>query len=64
MELKRKLIQDQQEQIQALKSSVNEVRAEKLQISSDMQKRQQLEEQCAEFSAEIQDLHREIRVTL
>lgn len=64
MELKRKLIQDQQEQIQALKSSVNEVRAEKLQVSSNMQKQQQLEEQCVEFSAEIQELHREIRVTL
>ncbi|XP_053096272.1 DNA repair protein RAD50 isoform X3 [Pangasianodon hypophthalmus] len=61
MELKRKLIQDQQEQIQALKSSVNEIRAEKLQISSNMQKQQQLEEQCLEFSAEIQQLNREIR---
>lgn len=64
MELKRKLIQDQQEQIQTLKSSVNEIRAEKLQISSNMQKQQQLEEQCVEFSAEIQDLQREIRVIL
>ncbi|XP_076835840.1 DNA repair protein RAD50 [Brachyhypopomus gauderio] len=61
MELKRKLIQDQQEQIQALKGSVNEIRAEKLQISSDMQKQQQLEEQCVELSTEIQALHREIR---
>lgn len=64
MELKRKLIQDQQEQIQALKSSMNEVHAEKLQISSNMQKQQQLEDQCVEYSAEIQDLQREIRVTL
>lgn len=64
MELKRKLIQDQQEQIQSLKSHVNEVHAEKLQISSNMQKQQQLEEQCVEFSAEIQELLREIRVTL
>lgn len=62
MELKRKLIQDQQEQIQTLKSSVNEVRAEKLQISSNMQKQQQLEEQCVEYSAEIQELQTEIRV--
>lgn len=62
MELKRKLIQDQQEQIQSLKSSVNEIRAEKLQISSNMQKQQQLEEQCVEFKAEIQELHIEIRV--
>lgn len=61
MELKRKLIQDQQEQIQSLKSHVNEVHAEKLQISSNMQKQQQLEEQCVEFSAEIQELLREIR---
>ncbi|TRY58124.1 hypothetical protein DNTS_025536 [Danionella cerebrum] len=46
IELKRKLIQDQQEQIQTLRASVNEIRGEKLQISSNMQKRQQLDEQC------------------
>lgn len=62
MELKRKLIQDQQDQIQMLKSSVNETRAEKLQLSSDMQKQQQLEEQCVEFTTEIQALTRDIRV--
>ncbi|KAJ8276245.1 hypothetical protein COCON_G00079970 [Conger conger] len=61
MELKRKLIQDQQEQIQTLKSSVNETRAEKLQISSNMQRQQQLEDQCVEFSTEIQALQREIQ---
>uniref|UniRef100_A0A671S1U4 DNA repair protein RAD50-like n=1 Tax=Sinocyclocheilus anshuiensis TaxID=1608454 RepID=A0A671S1U4_9TELE len=61
IELKRKLIQDQQDQIQALRSSVNEIRGEKLQISSNMQKRQQLEEQCVEFSTEIQTLHRDIQ---
>lgn len=62
MDLKRKLIQDQQEQIQTLKSAVNETRAEKLQLSSDMQKQQQLEEQCVEFTTEIQALTRDIRV--
>uniref|UniRef100_A0A3Q1EU52 RAD50 homolog, double strand break repair protein n=1 Tax=Acanthochromis polyacanthus TaxID=80966 RepID=A0A3Q1EU52_9TELE len=61
MELKRKLIQDQQEQIQMLKSTVNETKAEKLQLSSDMQKQQQLEEQCVEFTTEIQALTRDIR---
>uniref|UniRef100_A0A672RDC9 RAD50 double strand break repair protein n=1 Tax=Sinocyclocheilus grahami TaxID=75366 RepID=A0A672RDC9_SINGR len=61
IELKRKLIQDQQEQIQALRSSVNEIRGEKLQISSNMQKHQQLEEKCVEFSTEIQTLHTDIR---
>ncbi|XP_074528810.1 DNA repair protein RAD50 [Halichoeres trimaculatus] len=61
MELKRKLIQDQQDQIQMLKSAVNETRAEKLQLSSDMQKQQQLEEQCVEFTTEIQTLTRDIR---
>ncbi|KAF3705641.1 DNA repair protein RAD50 [Channa argus] len=61
MELKRKLIQDQQDQIQMLKSAVNETKAEKLQLSSDMQKQQQLEEQCVEFTAEIQTLTRDIR---
>ncbi|XP_047235426.1 DNA repair protein RAD50 [Girardinichthys multiradiatus] len=61
MELKRKLIQDQQDQIQILKSGVNETKAEKLQLSSDMQKQQQLEEQSVEFTAEIQALTRDIR---
>ncbi|KAG7220084.1 hypothetical protein INR49_008978 [Caranx melampygus] len=61
MDLKRKLIQDQQDQIQMLKSAVNETKAEKLQLSSDMQKQQQLEEQCVEFVAEIQSLTRDIR---
>uniref|UniRef100_A0A8C1C4J7 RAD50 homolog, double strand break repair protein n=1 Tax=Cyprinus carpio carpio TaxID=630221 RepID=A0A8C1C4J7_CYPCA len=62
IELKRKLIQDQQDHIQALRSSVNEIRGEKLQISSNMQKLQQLEEQCVEFTTEIQTLHRDIQV--
>ncbi|XP_031725130.1 DNA repair protein RAD50 [Anarrhichthys ocellatus] len=61
MELKRKLIQDQQDQIQMLKSAVNETRAEKLQLSSDLQKQQQLEEQCVESTTEIQALTRDIR---
>ncbi|XP_008330529.1 DNA repair protein RAD50 [Cynoglossus semilaevis] len=61
IELKRKLTQDQQDQIQMLKSSVNETKAEKLQLSSDMQKQQQLEEQCVEFTTEIQALTRDIR---
>ncbi|XP_052393818.1 DNA repair protein RAD50 isoform X2 [Carassius gibelio] len=61
METKRKLIQDKQDQIQALRSSVNEIRGGKLQISSNMQKRQQLEEQCVAFTTEIQTLHRDIQ---
>ncbi|KAM9847048.1 DNA repair protein RAD50 isoform 2-T2 [Aulostomus maculatus] len=61
MDLKRKLIQDQQDQIQTLKSHVNETKAEKLQLSSDMQKQQQLLEQCADFTTEIQAFTRDIR---
>ncbi|XP_054586683.2 DNA repair protein RAD50 isoform X2 [Nothobranchius furzeri] len=61
MELKHKLIQGQQDQIQKLKSEVNETRAEKLQLSSNMQKRQQLEQQSVEFTTEIQALTRDIR---
>lgn len=61
MELKRKMIQDQQEQIQLLKSIVNEIRAEKLQIASNMQRRQQLEEQIVEYSTEIQSLQRDLQ---
>ncbi|KAF3841072.1 hypothetical protein F7725_006934 [Dissostichus mawsoni] len=65
MELKRKLIQDQQDQIQMLRSSANETRAEKLQLSSDMQKQQQLEEQCeakeqlSPLSASLEKLQQE-----
>ncbi|XP_069508603.1 DNA repair protein RAD50 isoform X1 [Ambystoma mexicanum] len=61
IELKRKRMQDQQEQIQQLKSAVNEIRAEKLHISSNLQRRQQLNEQSVELSTEVNSLLREIR---
>lgn len=61
IELKRKRIQDQQEQIQQLKSTVNEIKAEKLHISSNLQRRQQLNEQSVELSTEVNSLLREIR---
>lgn len=62
IELKQNLKQDQQNQIQHLKSTVNELKAEKLQISSCMQRRQQLEEQTVELTTEIHSLNREIKV--
>uniref|UniRef100_A0A2K6EQH7 RecF/RecN/SMC N-terminal domain-containing protein n=1 Tax=Propithecus coquereli TaxID=379532 RepID=A0A2K6EQH7_PROCO len=62
IELNRKLIQDQQEQIQHLKSTANELKSEKLQISTNLQRRQQLEEQTVELSTEVQSLYREIKV--
>ncbi|MEE6479395.1 hypothetical protein FKM82_012238 [Ascaphus truei] len=62
IELIRKRIQDQQEQIQHLKSMINELRAEKLHISKNLQRRQQLEEQTVELSTELQCLSREIKV--
>nr|XP_056713092.1 DNA repair protein RAD50 [Euleptes europaea] len=61
IELKQNLKQDQQNQLQQLKSAVNELKAEKLQISSCMQRRQQLEEQTVELTTEIQSLNREIK---
>uniref|UniRef100_A0A8D2DLZ6 DNA repair protein RAD50 n=1 Tax=Sciurus vulgaris TaxID=55149 RepID=A0A8D2DLZ6_SCIVU len=61
IELNRKLIQDQQEQIQHLKSTTNELKSEKLQISTNLQRRQQLEEQSVELSTEVQSLCREIK---
>ncbi|NXA32289.1 RAD50 protein, partial [Eudromia elegans] len=61
IELNQKLKQDQQNQIQQLKSTVNELKAEKLQISSSMQRRRQLEEQTVELTTEVQSLHREIK---
>ncbi|KGL86967.1 DNA repair protein RAD50 [Charadrius vociferus] len=61
IELNQKLKQDQQNQIQQLKSTVNELKAEKLQISSSMQRRRQLEEQTVELTTEVQSLYREIK---
>uniref|UniRef100_A0A8C4MPK6 DNA repair protein RAD50 n=1 Tax=Equus asinus asinus TaxID=83772 RepID=A0A8C4MPK6_EQUAS len=61
IELNRKFIQDQQEQIQYLKSITNELKSEKLQISTNLQRRQQLEEQTVELSTEVQSLYREIK---
>ncbi|XP_025901773.1 DNA repair protein RAD50 isoform X2 [Nothoprocta perdicaria] len=61
IELNQKLKQDQQNQIQQLKSTVNELKSEKLQISSSMQRRRQLEEQTVELTTEVQSLHREIK---
>ena len=61
IELNRKLIQDQQEQIQHLKSKTNELKSEKLQIATNLQRRQQMEEQSVELSTEVQSLNREIK---
>ncbi|CAM5132763.1 unnamed protein product [Eretmochelys imbricata] len=61
IELNQKLKQDQQTQIQQLKSTVNELKAEKLQISSNMQRRQQLGDQTVELSTGVQSLYREIK---
>ncbi|NXS69867.1 RAD50 protein, partial [Pandion haliaetus] len=61
IELNQKLKQDQQNQIQQLKGAVNELKAEKLQISSSMQHRRQLEEQTVELTTEVQSLCREIK---
>ncbi|KFO70026.1 DNA repair protein RAD50 [Cuculus canorus] len=61
IELNQKLKQDQQNQIQQLKSTVNELKAEKLQISSSMQRRRQLEEQTVELTTEVQSLFRDIK---
>lgn len=64
IELNRKLIQDQQEQIQHLKSKTNELKSEKLQIATNLQRRQQMEEQSVELSTEVQSLSREIKVAM
>ncbi|NXU83265.1 RAD50 protein, partial [Xiphorhynchus elegans] len=61
IELNQKLKQDQQSQIQQLKSAVNELRAERLQLVSSVQRRRQLEEQSVELSTEVQALGREIQ---
>ncbi|NWS06032.1 RAD50 protein, partial [Motacilla alba] len=61
IELNQKCKQDQQSQIQQLKSAVNDLKAEKLQIVSSMQRRRQLEEQTVELTTEVQSLCREIK---
>ncbi|NWU17621.1 RAD50 protein, partial [Cephalopterus ornatus] len=61
IELNQKLKQDQQSQIQQLKSTVNELRAERLQLVSSVQRRQQLQEQAADLSTDLQALGREIK---
>ncbi|NXK32454.1 RAD50 protein, partial [Piprites chloris] len=61
IELNQKLKQDQQSQIQQLKSTVTELKAERLQVVSSTQRRQQLQEQTVELSTEVQSLGREIK---
>ncbi|NXP04042.1 RAD50 protein, partial [Thinocorus orbignyianus] len=61
IELKQKLKQDQQNQIQQLKSTVNDLKGEKLQLASSVQRRRQLEEQTVELTTEVQSLCREIK---
>ncbi|KAG9490790.1 hypothetical protein GDO78_006233 [Eleutherodactylus coqui] len=61
IELLRKRIQDHQDQVQQLRSSANELREEKLNISSRLQRRQQLEDQNVELTTELQCLSREIK---
>ncbi|XP_060621205.2 DNA repair protein RAD50 [Anolis sagrei] len=61
IELKQTLKQDQQSQIQSLKSAVNELKAEKLQLCSRLQRRQQLEDQTVELTTEVQSMNREIK---
>ncbi|XP_005754070.1 DNA repair protein RAD50-like, partial [Pundamilia nyererei] len=58
---KHKQIQDQQEQIQSLKSAAIEMRDEQLQLIRDKQKQQHLEELSAEIAARMEALTTEIR---
>uniref|UniRef100_A0A3P8P6N7 Zinc-hook domain-containing protein n=1 Tax=Astatotilapia calliptera TaxID=8154 RepID=A0A3P8P6N7_ASTCA len=58
---KHKQIQDQQEQIQRLKSAAIEMRDEQLQLIRDKQKQQHLEELSAEIAARMEALTTEIR---
>ncbi|KFQ83152.1 DNA repair protein RAD50, partial [Phaethon lepturus] len=57
IELNQKLKQDQQNQVH----TVNDLKAEKLQIFSSIQRRRQLEEQTVELTTEVQSLCREIK---
>uniref|UniRef100_A0A669EIK5 RAD50 double strand break repair protein n=1 Tax=Oreochromis niloticus TaxID=8128 RepID=A0A669EIK5_ORENI len=58
---KHKQIQDQQEQIQRLKSAAIEMRDEQLQLIRDKQKQENLEELSAEITARMEALTTEIR---
>ncbi|NWS20452.1 RAD50 protein, partial [Pachyramphus minor] len=61
IELNQKLKQDQQSQIQQLKSTVTELKAERLQLVGRVQRRQQLQEQSVELRTELQALARDIK---
>ncbi|NWU75021.1 RAD50 protein, partial [Onychorhynchus coronatus] len=60
-ELKQRLKQEQQSHMQQLKSAVTELKAERLQLVSSVQRRQQLQEQSVDLTTEVQALGREIQ---
>ncbi|XP_013403610.1 DNA repair protein RAD50 [Lingula anatina] len=58
---KRQKLSDHSEQLQQLKSSINELKGEKLQIERDLQQRLKLEERRAELASANQAAEREIK---
>jgi DNA repair protein RAD50 len=62
LDRKRQKLTEHGERLQQLRSSLNEMRSEKLQIETDLQRRTRLEESKDELTAANESLNQEIRV--
>ena len=62
LDRKRQKINDHSEELLHLKSKINTLKDEKLQIDSDLQQRYKLEEDKATFLSENEEIKREIQV--
>lgn len=62
LERKQQKLNDHTERLQRLKSSLNELRSERLQIETDLQRRTRLEETKDELTSSNETLDREILV--
>jgi DNA repair protein RAD50 len=64
LDRKRQKLTEHTERVQQLKSSLNELRSEKLQIETDLQRRTRLEESKDKLTAANESLNREMQVCL
>lgn len=63
MERKQQKLNDHMERLQRLKSSLNELRSERLQIETDLQRRTRLEETKDELTNSNETLDHEVLVS-
>jgi DNA repair protein RAD50 len=62
LDRKRQKLAEHTERVQQLKCSLNELRSEKLQIETDLQRRTRLEESKDELTEANESLNREVQV--